>query len=90
MIRAPASSPSRYDLPAVLRSLIPQKKPSGSDKVNDVLGRQRASFVAQQLRDQGLKTDAMSIESLGKKSLEVPTPDNTKEQRNRRVEVILR
>jgi len=33
VIRAPASSPSRYDLPAAVRSLIPQKKPSGSDKV---------------------------------------------------------
>jgi adhesin transport system outer membrane protein len=71
-------------------SVIGHTDTSGSEKVNDVLGHRRAEFVAQQLRDMGLKTDALSIESFGKKSLEVATPDNTKEQRNRRVEVILR
>jgi len=63
---------------------------SGSEKANDVLGQERAAFVAQQLRSLGLKTEAMATESFGKNRLEVPTPDNTKEQRNRRVEVILR
>ncbi|NVO07748.1 MAG: TolC family outer membrane protein, partial [Rhodoferax sp.] len=71
-------------------SVVGHTDTSGSEKVNEVLGRERASFVAKQLRDLGLKTDALSIESQGKKRLEVATPDNTKEQRNRRVEVILR
>jgi outer membrane protein OmpA-like peptidoglycan-associated protein len=63
---------------------------SGSDKANAVLGLQRATFVAQQLRELGLKTDAVDVESVGQKILEVETPDNTKEPRNRRAEVILR
>ena len=63
---------------------------SGADKVNEALGLKRAQFVAQQLRALGLKTEALAVESSGKKKLEVNTPDNTKEQRNRRVEVIIR
>jgi adhesin transport system outer membrane protein len=76
--------------PGLDMSVVGHTDTSGSEKVNDVLGRERAAFVAQQLRDLGLKPEAVSLESFGKKSLEVATPDNTKEQRNRRVEVILR
>jgi adhesin transport system outer membrane protein len=76
--------------PGLDMSVIGHTDTSGSEQVNAVLGRERASFVARQLREKGLKTDALVIESYGKKSLEVPTPDNIKEQRNRRVEVILR
>ena len=76
--------------PGLDMSVVGHTDTSGSDKVNEVLGRERATFVAQQLRDLGLKSEVVSIESFGKKSLEVATPDNTKEQRNRRVEVILR
>ena len=63
---------------------------TGSQKVNDLLGQRRAAFVAQQLRNLGLKTDSLAIDSFGKNRLEVATPDNTREKRNRRVEVILR
>lgn len=76
--------------PGLDMSVVGHTDTSGSEKVNEVLGRERATFVAKQLQDLGLKTDAVTIESRGKKSLEVATPDNTKEQRNRRVEVILR
>jgi adhesin transport system outer membrane protein len=76
--------------PGLDMSVVGHTDTSGSDKINEVLGRERATFVAQQLRDLGLKSEVVSIESFGKKSLEVATPDNTKEQRNRRVEVILR
>jgi adhesin transport system outer membrane protein len=71
-------------------SVIGHTDTSGSEKANAVLGLQRANFVSQQLRAIGLTTDALSVESVGQKSLEVETPDNTKEPRNRRVEVILR
>jgi len=71
-------------------SVIGHTDTSGSEKANEALGRKRAHFVAQQLVTLGLKADAISEESAGKKLLEVATPDNTKEQRNRRVEVILR
>jgi outer membrane protein OmpA-like peptidoglycan-associated protein len=76
--------------PGLDMSVVGHTDTSGSDKVNEVLGRERANFVTQQLRDMGLKTEALVVESFGKKNLLVPTPDNTKEQRNRRVEVILR
>jgi adhesin transport system outer membrane protein len=76
--------------PGLDMSVIGHTDTSGSDQVNEVLGRERAAFVMAQLREAGLKTDTVVEESFGKKSLEVPTPDNTKEQRNRRVEVILR
>ena len=76
--------------PGLDMSVIGHTDTSGSDKVNEALGRQRAAFVTKLLRDAGLKTDTVVEESFGKKSLEVPTPDNTVEQRNRRVEVIIR
>jgi adhesin transport system outer membrane protein len=71
-------------------SVVGHTDTSGSEQINEALGYQRATFVTRQLRDLGLKTDALAVESSGKRSLEVATPDNTKEQRNRRVEVILR
>lgn len=76
--------------PGLDMSVIGHTDTSGSDQINEVLGRERAAFVLGQLREAGLKTDTVVEESFGKKSLEVPTPDNTKEPRNRRVEVILR
>jgi adhesin transport system outer membrane protein len=76
--------------PGVDMSVIGHTDTSGADLVNEALGLKRAQFVTQQLRALGLKTDAVSVESSGKKKLEVRTPDNTKEQRNRRVEVIIR
>ncbi|WP_342619048.1 TolC family outer membrane protein [Rhodoferax sp. GW822-FHT02A01] len=71
-------------------SVIGHTDTSGSEKANELLGRKRAHFVVQQLITLGLKVEAISEESAGKKMLEVATPDNTREQRNRRVEVILR
>lgn len=76
--------------PGLDLSVIGHTDTSGSEKVNEALGRARAAFVTGQLKEMGLKTDAVILESHGKRSLEVATPDQTVEQRNRRVEVILR
>lgn len=76
--------------PGLDLSVIGHTDTSGSEKVNEALGRARAAFITGQLKELGLKTDAVILESHGKRSLEVATPDQTVEQRNRRVEVILR
>ena len=71
-------------------SVIGHTDTYGTDSVNQKLGLERARFVTQQLRSLGLKTEALEIESFGEKSLMETTPDETKNPRNRRVEVILR
>ena len=57
---------------------------------NEKLGLRRATKVADQLREQGLKANSLSIESDGERNPLVPTPDNTFEPKNRRVEVSVR
>ncbi len=71
-------------------SVIGHTDTYGTDDVNQKLGLERAQFVTQQLRSLGLRTDALVVESFGEKSLQEATPDGKKNQRNRRVEVILR
>lgn len=59
----------------------------GRDMLNDRLSLARADYVAKQLRDLGAAAIQMEILAMGEHSLLVPTPDNTPEVRNRRVEV---
>jgi len=62
----------------------------GSTKVNQVLGLKRANTVADQLKARQIKLQSLEIESRGELALLVPTPDNTPEQRNRAVMILLR
>ena len=62
----------------------------GSFKSNDALGLRRANVVAKQMRALGMPNLAMTVESLGERNLLIPTPDNTPEPRNRRVEITVR
>ncbi len=71
-------------------SVIGHSDTQGSAQTNEALALQRANSIAQQLRALGLRDTAMDVESHGKRNLLVPTPDETPEPRNRRVEVTLR
>ena len=76
--------------PSVDMSVIGHSDTQGAADANEVLALQRATAIAEQLRALGLADTTMSIESHGERNLLVPTPDETPEPRNRRVEVTLR
>jgi len=63
---------------------------TGSDSYNDALSRDRAAKVRELLIARGLKPDAIEIAARGKREPLVPTPDQTVEPRNRRVEITVR
>jgi peptidoglycan-associated lipoprotein len=76
--------------PAVDISVIGHADTLSSDVYNDRLALKRASRVSELLNDKGLKANSLIIESHGEKNLLVQTPDNTREPKNRRVEVSVR
>ncbi len=76
--------------PSVDVSVIGHSDTQGSAQTNESLALQRATSIAEQLRALGLRDTLMAVESHGKRNLLVPTPDETPEPRNRRVEVTLR
>jgi peptidoglycan-associated lipoprotein len=63
---------------------------AGDAAANEKLGLDRARFVAKLLATAKVDSGKIVVESHGKKNLLVPTPDNTSEPRNRRVEVTVR
>ncbi len=72
-------------------SIIGHTDTMGTDSYNDKLAMERAKMVSGLLNLQTkLGAGKLSIEAHGEKRLLVPTPDNTEEPRNRRVEVIVR
>lgn len=70
--------------------LIGHTDTTGDAKRNDTLGLKRAQALAKNFEKLGLKDLTMTLESYGERSLQVVTPDNTSEPRNRRGEVTLR
>ena len=60
---------------------------SGSDAYNDQLSRARAEAVAEALAARGLG-DNVSVEWYGERRPRIELPDDTREQENRRVEII--
>lgn len=60
---------------------------AASNEYNDDLSRRRAEKVMNDLIDRGVSRDVMAISSHGEYMLEVDTPDETVEVRNRRVEI---
>lgn len=76
--------------PAVDISVIGHTDTMANEPYNNQLALKRASKVSDLLGEKGLKANSLSIESHGKRNLLVPTPDNTYEPRNRRVEVSVR
>ena len=71
-------------------SVIGHTDTQGAAATNEALALKRATAIAEQLRGLGLKDAQMSVESHGERNLLVPTPDETAEPRNRRVEITLR
>jgi outer membrane protein OmpA-like peptidoglycan-associated protein len=58
--------------------------------VNEALSLKRAQAVADLIQSKGLRVEELTVESHGERNLLVPTPDETPEPRNRRVEVTIR
>lgn len=71
-------------------SVIGHSDTQGAADANEALALARATAIAEQLRGLGLANTTMAIESHGERNLLVPTPDETAEPRNRRVEITLR
>jgi len=63
---------------------------SGSAQYNQGLSVRRANNVAAELVRLGVPRTAIVARGFGETNLLVPTPDNTREPQNRRVEIILR
>lgn len=62
----------------------------GSDPTNDALSLRRAERARQLLVSRGVPLDQVMLKGRGKRELRVPTPNNTDEPRNRRVEISVR
>ncbi|WP_265571172.1 OmpA family protein [Sphingomicrobium nitratireducens] len=73
--------------PELRIKLVGHSDRSGSASVNEVIARQRAEAVRQELVERGLKRDALSIRSAGERELLIQTADGVREAQNRRVEV---
>lgn len=74
---------------AVDLSVVGHTDTQGRAEANEALALKRAGAIAELLRRQGLDA-IISIESHGERNLLIPTPDETPEPRNRRVEITLR
>ena len=94
---------SQADLPKIFAEIRKRPAPDisvightdtmGDADENTRLGLMRARSTAEMIGQLGgslIGADRISIESHGEKNLRVPTPDNTDEPRNRRVEVTVR
>ena len=62
----------------------------GSNELNEGLGLRRAQAVVDVLLGQGLKVDAVTLTSQGKRAPLVATPNERPEPRNRRAEITIR
>lgn len=71
-------------------SIIGHTDTSGSADYNYRLSRARAEEVATMLVAAGVTRETIQVDSHGEANLLIPTPDNTTEPRNRRVEVTVR
>jgi adhesin transport system outer membrane protein len=71
-------------------SIVGHSDTLGSAELNEALSLKRAQAVADWLVSQGAKVDTLTVRALGKRQLQVATPDARDEARNRRVEVTVR
>jgi len=71
-------------------SVIGHTDTSGSKEYNFTLSTKRAGHVRDLLVEKGVDPAIIQVSSYGEADLLVPTADNVKEPRNRRVEVIIR
>jgi outer membrane protein OmpA-like peptidoglycan-associated protein len=78
------------EFPAAEISVVGHTDTVGSEADNAALAMQRAETVRDLLVKDGLDPKMIEVDSHGEKNLLIPTPDNTDEPRNRRVEVTVR
>lgn len=71
-------------------SIVGHTDTAGVAAHNQALGLERARFVRDRVLAGGLQLERVSLESHGEGNPLVPTPDDTPEPRNRRVEVVVR
>ena len=71
-------------------SIVGHSDTMGPAEQNVALSLRRAHAVAGLLQGRGLQAQALTVESHGERNLLIPTPDETPEPRNRRVEVTIR
>lgn len=76
--------------PAAEIDVIGHTDTKGGLEFNDNLGRSRAQHVAALMQQRGFERARLSVQSRGEREPLVPTPDETDEPRNRRVEIRLR
>lgn len=90
---------SRSELPRILETIqqnaasgidiIGHTDTAGSAEMNARLSRARALKVAEIFQNHGIDANRFTIQGMGESDLRVPTPDNTPEPGNRRVEVVI-
>ena len=78
------------EFPAPEISVVGHTDTVGLETANATLAMQRAEMVRDLLVKDGLDPKMIEVDSHGEKNLLIPTPDNTDEPRNRRVEVTVR
>jgi outer membrane protein OmpA-like peptidoglycan-associated protein len=71
-------------------SVIGHTDTVSGERWNEKLGLMRAQAIARMLKDAGLQAIELVVTSHGERNLLVPTPDDTPEPKNRRVEVVIR
>lgn len=71
-------------------SVIGHSDTTGAADRNQQLSLERARLVANILQDNGIPADDIDVRGFGESDLLIPTPDNTPEARNRRVEIMIR
>lgn len=71
-------------------SVVGHTDTAGAALANFELGLKRAQIVAELIGPAQLATERLSVESHGDRNLSIPTPAQTSEPRNRRVEVTVR
>ena len=91
---------SQAEIPKILEEISKRPAPDisiightdtvGSDDDNASLGLRRARLVADLIDSAKFEAVRVTVDSHGEKNLLLPTPDNTPEPRNRRVEVMVR
>jgi len=63
---------------------------TGADQRNMLLSQRRAEAVADSLSMLGVPPRDMALEAYGEEQLQIKTPDDMVEARNRRVEIVFR
>ncbi|NPU84621.1 MAG: OmpA family protein [Syntrophaceae bacterium] len=86
----PAILEATRNRPAPDVSVIGHTDTVGNSESNEKLALQRAQSVAEIIRKAGLQVHDLTITSHGERNLLIPTPDNTPEPKNRRVEITVR